>query len=401
MRYLFFLILVISVLSCEDKKDLQVIYYLRSPAANNSAQPFLFSSGKDLYMSWMHKKNDSLVSLQYSKLNDSIWDAPSEIASGSNWFVNWADFPAIAVNDGNILSHFLQKSAEGTYTYDIRLKLFNKKTNSWKEDFVLHNDSTQAEHGFVTMLPYQNDAFFVTWLDGRNTTENEGHQGPGAMTIRAATISSGGKVTNEVELDYKTCDCCQTSAALTENGPIVVYRDRSDNEIRDISISRFLDGNWTSPEAVFHDNWKIEGCPVNGPKAASHKNYLAIAWYTAAKELPKVNLIFSKDNGMTFDAPILIDEIRTIGRVDVAFINANHVLVSWVTSENSQTVLKAMKVDLMGERSDPFVVAKFDPSRSSGFPQLEILNDRAYFAWTDVIGENPSIKTAFVQLDNL
>ena len=115
-------------------------------------------------------------------------------------------------------------SAEGTYTYDIRIKLFNKQENTWKKDFILHNDSTKSEHGFVTMLPYKENSFFITWLDGRNTTIVHGHDdhGAGAMTVRAASITSKGEIIDDKELDGKTCDCCQTSAAITNNGPIVI-----------------------------------------------------------------------------------------------------------------------------------------------------------------------------------
>ena len=115
---------------------------------------------------------------------------PFEIIKGEDWFVNWADFPTIAENNGNLLAHYLPKSEDGIYTYDIYLKLFNKKNNLWQDAFILHNDDTKSEHGFVTMLPYKNDSFFVTWLDGRNTSGDHNHHGDGAMTIRAAEIFS-------------------------------------------------------------------------------------------------------------------------------------------------------------------------------------------------------------------
>lgn len=405
MRYLIFSILFFTAVSCRQDKPsksaVPVINYLNAPSSENSAQPFLFSSKNQLFLSWTKKENDSVASLYYTSLKDTIWSEPQKIAGGSNWFVNWADFPAIAENNGYLLSYFLQKSADQTYTYDIRMKLFDRDSATWQDDFVLHNDGTQSEHGFVTMIPDKKKGFFVTWLDGRNTAGGHSHHGAGAMTIRAANLSFDGSITNEVEIDAKTCDCCQTSAAMTQNGPIIVYRDRSDNEIRDINVARLVNGQWTKPKPVFQDNWKIEGCPVNGPKVASRNNSLAVAWYTAAKEVPKVKLIFSNDNGATFDNPITIDEIETIGRVDVAFIDEKHVLMTWVASENNQTVLKVAKVNLDGTVDKSFVVAQFDSSRSSGFPQLEILRDKAYLVWTDVSGENPILKTAYLELKNL
>ena len=72
---------------------------------------------------------------------------------------------------------------------------------------------------------------FATWLDGRNT-KTSGHdhsqmEHSGAMTLRAGVFDSNGSTIDEWELDNMTCDCCQTAAAMTPNGPVVVYRDRS------------------------------------------------------------------------------------------------------------------------------------------------------------------------------
>jgi len=390
------------ICSCTEKRQRQQVKSLQliqSPTTGVSAQPFLFSGEKTL-LSWIENKGDSIYSLKYAELKNEKWDAAKTINTGSNWFVNWADFPAIAVQNGNILSHFLQMSAEGTYTYDIKMKLFNKQENLWKDDFVLHNDGTKSEHGFVTLLPYEEDTFFITWLDGRNTAGGNGHgdHGGGAMTVRAATVTSKGEIRDDVELDGKTCDCCQTGAAITTNGPIVVYRDRSDEEIRDIYISRLLDSVWTTPKAIFNDNWKISGCPVNGPKAVAIDNTLAVSWFTNANDQAKVKLIFSKDAGATFNEPIIIDEAKPLGRVDVALLDPENVLVSWITEMHTKTVINAVKVNISGQKNEVILVSELDGSRTSGFPQLEIVNDKAIFAWTDVINGMTSVKTAKISL---
>ena len=157
--------------SCDQKKETEkreIVASIESPTGDNSAQPFLFSGEKTL-LSWIESQGDSIFSLKYSELKNEKWDSAKTITSGTNWFVNWADFPAIAEQNGNLLSHYLQMSAEGTYTYDIRMKLFNDQEGSWKDDFILHKDGTKSEHGFVSMIPYKDDSFFITWLDGRNT----------------------------------------------------------------------------------------------------------------------------------------------------------------------------------------------------------------------------------------
>ncbi len=408
MKYLICFTLFSALLtgSCttdkHPKKVTEIVKELSVSSRSGARFPMLFASENRLLMSWTEKHNDSLSSIYYSDLQDTLWSPPKKISEGFNRFVNWADFPAIVENKGNLLSYALEKSADGTYTYDIKMKLKKSGSERWSDSFILHNDGTKSEHGFVSMIPADNDAFFLSWLDGRNTTGSHNHHGgDAAMTLRAAFVKSTGEVTRELELDAKTCDCCQTSVAMTQNGPVVVYRDRYEDETRDISIRRYQSGNWTSAQRVFPDNWKIAGCPVNGPKVISRDNVLAILWYTAADNRPTVKLIFSEDNGQSFSEPVVIDTVTTIGRVDIDFIDNQSVLLSWVSSQVDRTTLSCVKVNKDGQLGEAFEVTTLDPSRASGFPQLEIFRDRAYFAWTKVSDTMTEVKTAYIDLDNL
>ncbi|MET2984750.1 hypothetical protein [Aureibaculum conchae] len=390
-----FCTVLIGVLaSCKKNKADITINDIPVPVAKSSMQPFLFANGDELLLSWTEKINDSLASIHYAEYLNEKWSAPIKVAEEYNLFVNWADFPAIAKNNENILIHYLQKSAPTTYAYDVHLLVSSTNGNTFNTDFLLHNDNTKTEHGFVTMLPYK-DNFFVTWLDGRNMTGNEHgeeHGSNGAMNIRAATVLSTGDVIDDVLLDAKTCECCQTSAAITAKGPIVVYRDRTENEVRDISISRFIDGSWTIPKSIHNDNWVIKGCPVNGPKATAFNATLAVAWFTAADNVPKVNLIFSDDSGSTFNKPIQIDDGKPIGRVDVALLDEDNALVSWMESTKKNAEIKILKVNKDGTTSKPIVITEISASRASGFPQLELVNGTIYVAWNAIEDDTTTIK---------
>ena len=317
------LVFLLILLSCSKEQksgeSLSVVPSI-SPAGDRSATPYLFTDKNNItYLSWT-EKTDSMNLFKYATLKSGIWSTPSLITSGKTWFVNWADYPMIVADGGeNIISHVLNKSGDGTYAYDVKMFASNNSGQSWDNSFVLHDDGKQAEHGFVTLLPYKEN-LFVAWLDGRNTVmegmENmSSHEGGhhGAMSLRGAVLDYTGKKINEWELDNKTCDCCQTGAAITDNGPIVVYRDRSDDEIRDMSIVRLVNGVWTAPKTIFPDNWKIAGCPVNGPRTVALGNTLAVAWFTISKEVAQVNIIFSNDGGETFEKPIRVDDGNAIG----------------------------------------------------------------------------------------
>ena len=322
------------------------------------------------------------------------------MATGSNWFVNWADFPAHAINENLILSSYLKKSDSGTYTYDVILSLQKLSGEKVKEDFLLHTDGVKAEHGFVSIIPNHNQGFFITWLDGRNTVDKDlgGHHKP--MTIRFAEITNKGDIIDENERDSATCDCCQTSIAVTNNGPVVVYRDRSEKEVRDIYIVRKTNGIWDDPIPVHNDGWEINGCPVNGPKVASNSNNLAVSWFTVSSENPTVNLSFSKSNGASFGTPIKINDVDAIGRVDVAFLNPQEVLVSYIEGDDVGTYLRIKKVSIDGKVSAPITISKIDGGRNSGVPQLEILDNEAFVVWTVLKGKKNQLKTVKLSFKN-
>ncbi len=393
-------LLLLVLISCKDepKKGVVSLQYIVSPSAPNSFLPYLFSNSNKTLLSWIETIGDSLAILKYSRLKGDTWEAPQEIIAGNDWFVNWADYPAIVDNKGNLLSHVLKKSSEGTYSYDVKLNVLPKGESQWRTNLTLHTDSTATEHGFATLLPYKSNSFFVTWLDGRNTQEKEGEE-RGAMTIRAAVVSPTGDISDELELDSRTCDCCQTTAAITKNGPVVIYRDRSEDEIRDISIVRNVAGEWTQPKTIYDDTWKINGCPVNGPKAAAMDNTLAIAWFTAANEKPQVNVVFSADGGENFDAPITVSEINSMGRVDITLLEPDTAIVSYMESKEGSAQLKAVKVNRSGEVSKVITITDLDTSRKTGFPQMEVVKGNLLFAWTDVINEKSSIQTAYLSMD--
>lgn len=409
-KFIFVLFLFISCKSDQKRETINIsetidggLQIMENPVSGNSSLPRLFSNNGKLFFSWVEKK-DTLTILNYSIFQKGNWISTEEIISGADWFTNWADFPAISENNGNILTSFLQKSAIGTYTYDVKLNLYNASDNAWKENFILNNDGTQSEHGFVSMLPYKSDSFFVTWLDGRNTTvgdnDHETHGGGGAMTLRAAIVNSDGSIIGDTLLDNRICDCCQTSAAMTLNGPVVVYRDRSEDETRDISIVRLVDGKWTIPSVVGDDNWKIPGCPVNGPSIDAYENNLAVVWFTAMESNPKVQIAFSKDNGKTFGMPIRIDSGLALGRVDVIMQSENIAVVCWMEDKGDDTLIQLMKVKNDGTKSNLITISKTSAERASGFPQIEIVDNTVFIAWTAVDSITTSIKTASINVES-
>jgi hypothetical protein len=216
-------------------------------------------------------------------------------------------------------------------------------------------------------------------------------------TLRFATAGPAG-VAGETVVDDLACDCCQTSAAMTSAGPVVVYRDRSAGEIRDISIIRYVNGGWTAPAPVHQDGWEIAGCPVNGPMVNCAGAAAAVAWFTGADDVPRVNVAFSEDAGATFGDAIQLDDGSPSGRVALQLVAPGEAVVSWLerTGEGAEVRVRRVRAD--GSTSASTTVAASAATNASGFPRMALVGDRLVFAWTDTTGEAPRVRTAIVQL---
>lgn len=369
------------------------ITMLKSPAGESSSLSRLSAdSSGEVLLSWVESDGDS-EALYFSTLLNQEFTEREMIASGTDWFVNWADFPFVVATGQSMTAHWPQKRDEGTYNYDVVAVFRDPETKAWSEPRIIHTDGVSAEHGFVGMLPVAGNKTFITWLDGRNTGagshgshDASGH-GSGGMTLRAGIFTSSGSTQNEWELDSLVCDCCQTSVARSSLGPVVVYRDRTQFEIRDIYITRLVNGAWTSPTPVYEDNWEIAGCPVNGPSVAALEKQVAVGWFSAKDDLPTVRLSLSADNGATFTKTVTVARQNTNGRVSLAMLESGKVVISWLETDGKQALIKVAVYDYNGDLLDSATVAETSASRQSGFPVMTSTGDDVFVTWTDVSSE--------------
>jgi len=308
---------------------------------------------------------------------------PRTIATGEDWFVNWADFPSLAIfPDSSMAAHWLARSGPESYAYDVRISRSYDGGTTWTLPLTPHRDSTQTEHGFVSLFPAPDGNPGAVWLDGREMTGGEGKHGGGNMTLRYVSLPRDGDPSGGVVLDEKVCECCQTSAAVTSEGPIVVYRDRLEGEVRDISIVRWSDDRWSSPQTVSRDGWTINGCPVNGPAIDASGSRVAVSWFTAAGDTPRVKIAFSRDAGATFDGPIVVDDGSPSGRVDIVLLDDGSAMVSWLERVAGGGELRARQVWMDGRLAPSMTIAPSGTARSSGFPRMVRSGEKIVFAWT-------------------
>ena len=348
-----------------------------------------------LLLSWISRQPGRRDAVQFAAYLDERWDnLPRTVAVGTALMANWADTPHIAATaDGALWMHWLQKSAGAAHAYDVWLTTSRNGGVNWDPPVLVHDDGTATEHGFVSLWPTDRNTLGIAWLDGRNTGGGHGHGGAeqaehaGAMTLRAARFDYQLQKHGEAELDAMTCDCCQTDVAMTARGPLLVYRGRDADEIRDILATR-LDGNaWTKPEKVHDDGWKMPACPVNGPAVAADGRGALVAWYTESGGMPRVRMAVSGDAGDTFAAPVEVaGGAAQLGRVDVAF-DGRQAFVAWLEEDAGGQRLRLARYSAdLKQKLQQFEVATLQGrGRGTGFPKLALRDGVAYLAWTDLV----------------
>jgi len=371
---------------------------LSSPAAPNSAQPQLSSQGDRVVLSWVERSGES-ATLRFSERTDTGWTEARTVATGADWFVNWADVPSvIPLQHESMAAHWLQKSAASTYAYDVRLAFSRDRGRTWSASVTPHHDGTQTEHGFASLFPMPGQGLGVAWLDGRQMKEGA-HEGmdAGNMSLRGAMFGPDGNEASEMAIDDRVCECCPSAAAVTADGPIVAYRNRTSDEIRDIYVSRLVGGKWTEPQAVHNDNWRIAACPVNGPALSAKGRDVAIAWFTAVGDEGHVYAAFSSNADETFGPPVRIDDVGAVGRVDVELLPDGSAAITWIEFADQRSTFRIRRAERNGSRSASLAVSAIASGRSSGYPRLARRGNELIFAWTEA-GDRPQVRTAVARL---
>ena len=374
---------------------------LATPAGANSAQPQLSTSRHGVVLSWI-ERNGPEATLKFSEKTTSGWSAAQPVASGKDWFVNWADVPSVVrLEDGTLAAHWLQKSGSDTYAYDVRLAYSKDNGKTWSASFTPHHDGTKTEHGFATLFQMPGAGLGLVWLDGRKM-QGGGHDasghGGGDMTLRFGSFGADWKQTEEVELDARVCECCPTTVAMTADGPIVAYRDRSPEEVRDIYITRLENGKWTEGKPVHPDGWRVPACPVNGPALSARGKQVAAAWFNAKDNQPKAFAALSTDAGRTFGAPVRLDDEASLGRVDVELLPDGSAAAAYVEFASRRAQFRVRRIAADGSKSAPVAVSGMAGNRSSGYPRMVLSGDQLIFAWTEQEGGASQVRTATASL---
>lgn len=362
------------------------------PAAAESGMPFLASSpdGK-LYLSWTDMLGGKDHAFRFSRWSGNQWTAPETIATGNNWFVNWADFPSIVVmDDGSMLAHWLTRADDGgKFGYGIRIAKRSAGEARWAEIHGMSLDEKTDYAGFLSFIPGEGKAVFLSPPQKPDShhqvaAETPDHHGSHRKTLRFISFQANSKVESDLEVDADTCSCCPTTIGRTKRGLIAAYRDHQPSEIRDISIIRHINGHWTEPATLHPDGWKINGCPTDGPSLAIQGDQVAVTWLTRANGVAKVQIAASQNSGETFAKPIRLDSGNPLGRPAIAPVGKGSFVVVWIEkTTGEQNELRMRRVLADGGLEKTLVLAKVPAGRLAGFPKVAVSGEDIVVAWRD------------------
>lgn len=375
------------------------------PASQSAAQPSLSQSPDgQLNLSWIERTKNG-HRLQFARYKKGAWLPTQTIAEGNDWFVNWADFPSTQQTaDGTLWAHNLIRRGNSSGAYDVVLYRSSDQGKTWSKPKLVHNDNTATEHGFVTLLPWSKSELAIAWLDGRQTGGG-GHASHDAkamadmskaMTLRVAAFNSKGRKTQEWALDSSTCDCCQTDSAITNKGPVIIYRDRDAGEIRDIYITRFSNGHWQKPQVVAADNWYMPACPVNGPAITASGSSVWTAWYTGANSQPALRVAYSDNNGESFKHNTrLVQSTALQGRVDIQ-ADGKGAWLLWMEESDRQSLWLQRLDTKLNTRPAQRIAVLQGRGRATGFARMQRVGNQLHVVWTDIVNGKPVLRGAQV-----
>lgn len=407
------------------------------PAEAGSLAPDLVRTPDGrILLSWINRREGRRNVLQFSSYTEQDgWQSqPRTIAIGNTLAASGANAPhLLATPDGALWAQWLQTRPEQATGHDADVTLARSRDGgmTWAQMTRVNDDAAPAEHGFAALWPEGADRIGIAWLDGRDlsaggqTTDGsgagehaehaDGHadramadmpgmggmhhdaQGDSKSTqLRVNGFDMGLRRGADTVLDPHSCDCCQIAVAVTARGPLLAYRARSAENVRDIATLRFENGKWTTPHSVHEDGWKIDACPVAGPALAAQGNTVVAAWYSERDGKPLLQVARSADAGDTFAAPVDLDPGQTVlGRVGVA-LDGQQAWVAWLReTAQGQTLMLARYAPDLSKRLQLIEVARLGArGMASGYPKLLAGDGMAWLVWTDSEGGTARLKGA-------
>lgn len=365
-------------------------------AANSSSSALAMSPDGTAWLTWLETSSDDrkTTSFRFSTFDTAAkrWSSPRTLASGPELHAGGADFPALTVGaDGRATALWHVRNPPSAETahlhhgagYHAVTSSTRDNGRTWSAPARLSLESDINE--FAALATLADGRVLAVWLDARVKKIMGAHPDHQAgahagmklpQQLYSRIVAPAEAVSTDAPdtlVEYSVCDCCHTAlTAFPDGTALLIYRGRGEGEVRDIRVTRFRGDAWDEPRTLNHDDWRIAGCPVNGPQLASDGGRVAAAWFTGAGNDPRVLASFSPDAGARFLMPLRLSEPKPAGRVSTILLHDGAMLVSWVDAAGALTLRR-----ITPDYSPNAAVAFTSPAqgRIKGFPRLALLRD--------------------------
>ena len=164
-----------------------------------------------------------------------------------------------------------------------------------------------ASQRFITLALDASGDIFAAWIDKRNGAAalQAGSAFPGA-SLAYAWSSDGGQSFSPSRIAHDNlCECCRLGVAFVgAHRPVVLFRNIFSGE-RDHAVLTFEGETASGPaKRVSDDRWAINACPHHGPSlAVGIDGAYHAAWFSGGGARRGLFYARSADSGRTFTAP--------------------------------------------------------------------------------------------------
>jgi len=336
------------------------------PSIDKARTPRLSSLSNGMLLSWVDISSP-VKKLKFSRFIDNQWSKPQIVQQGTNWFINYADYASItALDDSHYVASWLEHTGRRWIDYRFLVSQSFDAGKSWSKPSSPIANNIKGQNGFLSVQINGSNPLFV-WISSIGKD----------YAVQSASLNSKGEWLNLETVDTSSCSCCHTDMSRFGDQILMVYRDRTQDEIRDISLASLKNDQWKEQSIIENDGWKINGCPVNGPSITATESGYVIIWFSAANDIPAVKIksfsVLAEEQTKT------LGDDKVSGRVDSAKVSESQVMMIWL-SENKKTTVNLQMIDLKNNNFSPEQSFPIE-NGVIGFPSISVFQNRLYITY--------------------
>ncbi|MCO7225148.1 sialidase family protein [Pleionea sp. CnH1-48] len=235
-----------------------------------------FDENSTLWLLW--SQNQSLV-LQTSTDYGKSYSKPKVIEKINEPISSRGENrPKIIVDKDNIYLSWARPGKK-RFTGDVRFSASYDKGKTFIDPITVNNDQLEIGHSFNEMQ-LQNNHVSLIWLDKREAFWAKKKNQPylGSALYKGQWKPEGKQFSNQ-KLADNTCVCCRIALTTdSDENLVVMWRHIFGDNIRDHALLSEVDNKL---QRVSDDNWKINGCPHQGPGLSiDNDGKRHMVWYT-------------------------------------------------------------------------------------------------------------------------